>query len=55
MSVVSGPDQQVVTPSYVGQSQGSGGGPPVTFYLLQEDGVSKIILEDGTGFLVLEH
>ena len=34
-----------------------GGAPPpvVTFYLLQEDGVSKIILENGTGFLELEH
>lgn len=24
------------------------------FYLLQEDGVSRIILEDGSGFLKLE-
>ncbi len=25
-----------------------------TFYLLQEDGLSRIILEDGSGFLQLE-
>ena len=29
--------------------------PVITFYLLQEDGVSRIILENGTGFLELEH
>ena len=26
----------------------------MAFYLLQEDGVSKITLEDGTGFVLLE-
>ena len=26
----------------------------MAFYLLQEDGVSKITLEDGTGFILLE-
>jgi hypothetical protein len=31
------------------------GPPPVTFYLLQEDGGSRIILEGGSGLLVLEH
>jgi hypothetical protein len=33
----------------------TGGVIVVTFYLLQEDGVSRIILEDGSGLLVLEH
>jgi len=28
--------------------------PPPSPFLLQEDGVSKIILEDGSGFLLLE-
>ncbi len=28
--------------------------PPVTYYLLQEDGSSRFILEDGTGFVRLE-
>lgn len=32
----------------------SGGPPPAASYLLQEDGVSRFILEDGSGFILLE-
>lgn len=34
---------------------GAGPPPPVTFYLLQEDGSSRIILENASGLLELEH
>jgi hypothetical protein len=29
-------------------------GPPGSFYLLQEDGASRLTLEDDSGFLILE-
>ena len=36
------------------EEAGGSGPPPLLSYLLQEDGIGKIILEDGSGFLAVE-
>jgi hypothetical protein len=50
-SVVNGGNCNGTPPYIVGNASSAA---PTSFYLLQEDGVSKIILESGGGFVLLE-